>query len=313
MQEQFHQSQRLPKEKLESLMQRSDNPALLHFIILYSLFLGSCFWVVFSWDKSWLEIILSILSFGVLSCGLFACEPETVHNTAFKSKALNQWAARLAGIGHLYPSAIFRELHFNHHRYTHIPGKDPEISFGGKPVPSVVSSLPMYLSWLSGLPLLMMKVFFTIAGAFGTPEFLRKNAFPFISAKARGKVMLESWIVLAVYIGIVVLAIYVNPGFWGILIGQVVGHSLLASYVSAEHNGLPHEGDNILEKTRSMRTNAFVRWLMWNMPYHAEHHAYPAVPFHTLPQLHKEIEGELKHQDLGYPGFHLKVFSRKIK
>lgn len=293
-------------------MQRSDNPALLHFIMMYSLFLGSAVWVVFSWNRSWWEIILSLLAFGLMTSSLFACEHETVHNTAFKSKSLNQWAARLCGIGHFYPFTIFRELHFAHHRYTHIPGKDPEISFGGKPIASVVSSLPLYFSWLSGLPLFMMKIFFTISGALGTPEFLRKNAFPFISPKARGKVMLESVLVLLVYVGILLLAIFVYAGFWGIFVGQLVGHCMLSAYLTPEHNGLSHEG-NILDKTRSMRTNAFVRWLMWNMPYHAEHHAYPAVPFHALPQLHEEIEAELVHKAEHYPGFHLKVLGRKVK
>jgi fatty acid desaturase len=48
------------------------------------------------------------------------------------------------------------------------------------------------------------------------------------------------------------------------------------------------------------------------MPYHAEHHAYPAVPFHALPALHTELREELRNRDLGYSAFHLKVLSRQI-
>jgi fatty acid desaturase len=69
---------------------------------------------------------------------------------------------------------------------------------------------------------------------------------------------------------------------------------------------LPHDG-NILEKTRSMDTNPGIKLVMWNMPYHAEHHAYPAVPFHALPDLHQQIEYELKHSTEGYSRFHLQV------
>ena len=29
-----------------------------------------------------------------------------------------------------------------------------------------------------------------------------------------------------------------------------------------------------------MMTNPAVRLLMWNMPFHAEHHLYPFIPFH---------------------------------
>ena len=51
---------------------------------------------------------------------------------------------------------------------------------------------------------------------------------------------------------------------------------------------------------------------MWNMPYHAEHHAYPGVPFHALPKLHKGIFNELAHKEEGYIDFHLKVIQSKI-
>ncbi|HAA15201.1 MAG TPA: fatty acid desaturase, partial [Cytophagales bacterium] len=77
---------------------------------------------------------------------------------------------------------------------------------------------------------------------------------------------------MAVYVGVGILAVGVNPGFWSLFIGQTVGHMMLASYLVMEHNGLPHEG-SILEKTRTIRVPKWVRLLMWNMPYHAEHHA----------------------------------------
>lgn len=38
--------------------------------------------------------------------------------------------------------------------------------------------------------------------------------------------------------------------------------------------------------TRTTLTTRVVRFLAWNMPYHAEHHAMPSVPFHKLPVLH---------------------------
>src|SRR6202041_3273641 len=55
-----------------------------------------------------------------------------------------------------------------------------------------------------------------------------------------------------------------------------------------EHLGLPHE-DNVLVNTRSTRTNAFMRWLGWQMQYHTAHHAFPGVPFHRLRELHEAI------------------------
>ena len=33
---------------------------------------------------------------------------------------------------------------------------------------------------------------------------------------------------------------------------------------------------------------------MWNMPYHTEHHMYPAVPFHALAKLNRLMSPDLK-------------------
>src|SRR5215472_16524174 len=32
-----------------------------------------------------------------------------------------------------------------------------------------------------------------------------------------------------------------------------------------------------------------MRWVCWNMQYHTAHHTYPAVPFHALPELNREL------------------------
>ena len=144
------------------------------------------------------------------------------------------------------------------------------------------------------------------------PAMARNNIFPFFRPRVRLQLFIESFYILAIYTIFVLLALYVHAGFWLIFSGLTVGHCVLAFYLAPEHNGLPHEG-NILEKTRTMQVNNFVKILMWNMPYHAEHHAYPAVPFHALPALHEALKGELKHDKDSYPGFHLKVLSgRKL-
>ena len=236
----------------------------------------------------------------------------TVGGTAFKSKKLNRISSFIAGLFHVYTPSMFRALHFTHHRYTHIPGKDPEISLGGRPVPSVISNFGMYLSWLSGIPLLGFKLFMVVCGAFGMPKFLISQFFPFVRATQRRSIFIESIFFLSVYVFVFYYAFMIDERFFGIILGQVVGHCLLAFYVSMEHNGLSHEGD-IFDKTRSMKVPKIVRIVMWNMPYHAEHHAYPAVPFHALPDLHKAIQPEITHQNQNHLNFHTTNFSRLFK
>ena len=303
MNESFHQSHKLTKEEMAELLKKSNQPALIRAILLYSLFIVFSIAIIITWAGPIWAFVLSLIVYGVLCCSMFACLHETVHNTAFKTRWLNRITAFLAGIAHIYPSTVIRELHFTHHRHTHIPGKDPEISVGNKPIPSIVSSLPYYIVWVSGLPLFMFKNVMAIAGALGMPEFIRKKFFPFVRPKVRLELFWNSLIVVGVQAGFILLAIYVNPGFWGLFFGQIIGHCFLASYTSAEHTGLPNKG-NIMERTRSIRASRFVNFIMWNMPYHAEHHAYPAIPFYALPKLHELISDEIIHKDKTHPLFH---------
>jgi fatty acid desaturase len=51
-------------------------------------------------------------------------------------------------------------------------------------------------------------------------------------------------------------------------------------------------------------TNPLLRLLMWNMPYHAEHHLYPAIPFHRLPAAHAALRERLGVIQPGYARWH---------
>lgn len=303
MQEKFHKSQLISKDHLKKLMRRKDRPALLRFGITFSLWLLAGASVVWTWDSHWWALLASHFVFGLFCMSMFAALHESGHGTAFKSKKLNRLVATIAGIAHLYPYYIFRELHFAHHRYTHIPGKDPEISIGDQAAPTILTNPPIYLAFLTGIPYLLLKVNLILLGMVGTPEPIRKRFTTYIRPKMRSKIAIECFFTTLIYGSIIFLAIFVHAGFWGIFTGQVVGHGLLSMYLVFEHNGLPHEG-NILERTRSIQTNQLVNFLLWNMPYHAEHHAYPAVPFHALPSLHEELKTELKHQGKGLATLH---------
>jgi fatty acid desaturase len=43
---------------------------------------------------------------------------------------------------------------------------------------------------------------------------------------------------------------------------------------------------------------------MWNMSYHAEHHLYPSIPFHRLPDAHRAIRDRLGVLQDGYARWH---------
>jgi fatty acid desaturase len=56
----------------------------------------------------------------------------------------------------------------------------------------------------------------------------------------------------------------------------------------------------MLENSRTTRSLAAIRRLAWNMPYHAEHHACPALPFHALPAAHRLLRARIAVQSPGY-------------
>ena len=89
---------------------------------------------------------------------------------------------------------------------------------------------------------------------------------------------------------------------WLWLLPLLIGQPFLRAYLLAEH-GLCPPVANMLENSRTTFTNRIVRFLAWNMPYHAEHHSYPNVPFHRLPAFHRLTQAHLKSTSDGYAEF----------
>jgi fatty acid desaturase len=63
-----------------------------------------------------------------------------------------------------------------------------------------------------------------------------------------------------------------------------------------------------LTNTRTTLANFPIRLLMWNMPFHAEHQLFPAVPFHRLPALHDQIGDRFAHVAPAYVATNRKVW-----
>ena len=95
----------------------------------------------------------------------------------------------------------------------------------------------------------------------------------------------------------VVLASDAPLVYW--LLPMILGQPVLRAITLAEHTGCSQD-TNGLTNTRTTLTSWPVRFLMWNMPYHAEHHLYPSVPFHALPLTHTRLRERLAHLDHGY-------------
>jgi fatty acid desaturase len=235
---------------------------------------------------------LLLLPQGVLIVFLFTAMHEAVHRTAFASGRLNDAVARAAGFLLLLPPEWFRLFHFAHHRHTQDPTRDPELA---TPKPE---TWPAYVAHVSGLPLWAGAVRTLLRNALG------RTADGFVPAAARAKVAREARVMLAGYAALVAVSAAAGWALllWVWVLPALLGQPVLRLYLLAEHGRCPKVADMFLN-SRTTFTTAAVRWLAWNMPYHAEHHAMPAVPFHRLPELHHLARDRLGTTAPGYLGF----------
>ncbi len=244
------------------------------------------------WGHAPLRLALPALAvYGAGLALMFCAMHECCHRTAFASNSLNDGAAWLAGLLSFYNSTFYRRYHKWHHRYTQIPGKDPELD---DPKPE---SWLQYLWQLSGIPWWIGKLRGHSRVALGQLE-----GCYFLPESAHREVIASTRLQLGCYGAAIALSAALgHPGFivtyW--LLPLAIGQPLLRFVLLAEHTGCTTI-DNPLTNTRTTLTLWPLHFLMWNMPYHAEHHLYPSMPFHTLPQAHAKLRSHFAQVDQGY-------------
>lgn len=278
----------LSAEQHRELTALSDGPGLVQLAAHLGL-IGVTGVLIASGVPEW-PLLLPIHGIAVMF--LFTALHETIHGTAFKSPWLNNAVSVMAGFAVMVPPAWFRYFHFAHHRHTHDPAFDPELM---SPKPRTRWE---YVRYLSGIPMWVSAIRAMIASAMGKHD-------PYIPAKGRAPVEMEARLFLAAYgIAIAISILFRwDAIIWLWLVPVLLGQPFLRAYLLAEHARCPHVA-SMLENTRTTFTTRFVRFIAWNMPYHAEHHTYPVVPFHKLPALHEIARAHLKETEAGYGRFH---------
>jgi fatty acid desaturase len=200
----------------------------------------------------------------------------------------------------LYNSDYYRYYHFWHHRFTQDPARDPELM---TPKPRTLAE---YCWRLGGLFFWRDKLQDMVVVSSG-----RMAHLPYVPAYARRKLAWSMRAQVGLYVLLAATAIWFNSAapllYW--LFPVILAQPLLRAILIAEHTGCSEDA-NGLTNTRTTLTSWPVRWLMWNMPYHAEHHLYPALPFHALPRVHRHLQERLAHLDPGYGAVNLAIIRR---
>ena len=156
-------------------------------------------------------------------------------------------------------------------------------------------SVAQWLLVVTGLPVWKAHVMGVLQHAAG------KIDEPYLTPIPARQVIREARIHLALYVLIALVSILLRSTaaleFW--IVPAILGQPWLRLYLMAEHTGCDLVPD-MLANSRTTLTNGVVRFLAWNMPFHAEHHTFPAVPFHALPALHRRLAPAIKVKTAGY-------------
>jgi len=282
----------LSPEQLRQLSVRSDRPGLIRAVIHVGAVIvaGALIWAVVVRFGILAALPLMIVQ-GVLVAFLFMPLHECAHKTVFRSRLANVVLGQLCGFLILLPYEYYTLFHWDHHRFTQDPERDPELLTAVR----TNSDARLAIAYTGVCQVLRRTKLFLGHGVRGTVEA------PWIAPNKRELVVREARLYALGYAALLLLSIAHHTAIllWVWLLPLFIGQLFLRPYLYAEHVGCGH-ARSAFENTRTTRTAAVVRWLAWNMPYHAEHHAYPSVPFHTLPKLNELVGERVLHVGPSY-------------
>jgi fatty acid desaturase len=289
----------VPQRRLRELMRRTDLAALL-FLVRHLALLSLSGWLVWTaLGTYWLWPAMTM--HGLVIVHLFAAQHESAHRTAFRTRRLNDLVGWMLGAIIMLPHVYFRWEHTDHHTYTQDTKRDPQLI-------SQPRSLWAYAFYLSTLPYWWG---FLRPFARHVRGVIDADEKRFIPTSERLKVILEARAMLALYVAALTLSFIFQTRvllvFW--LLPRLLAEPFMRFVRMTEHVGRPVNGVDLLENSRTCIVWPPLRWLAWNMPYHAEHHLSPAVPFHALPALHEELRGSHRRVVKGYCGAHKEILS----
>ncbi|MDX1576309.1 MAG: fatty acid desaturase, partial [Kiloniellales bacterium] len=185
MEEVFETSGAIDKPALKALSERSDRRGLMRLAGHLAAILSTGIFLAVAWGSPLL--LPAMVLHGVALVFLFAPLHETIHGTAFRSRALNRAVAFFCGLVLFLPSAYFRAFHFAHHRHTQDEGADPELY---RPKPETLGE---YLLTLSGV------VYWNEQLQLFGRLLAGRVEEPFIPERRRKAVVLEARILVCLY------------------------------------------------------------------------------------------------------------------
>jgi fatty acid desaturase len=287
-----HRLKPLTPAMLRDLSVRSDLKGAMQTAGHYGaiVLLGAAISVVSSrWGVLWALPLMAVQ--GYVVAFLFMAVHETAHKTAFRSRGLNLAVGHSSAFIIGLPYEYYCLFHWDHHRYTQDPDKDPELIVGVKPTSDTQLAIA-YSGLLQVAGRLRLMLGHAVTG---------NVTVPWIPESKRAVIVREARVYVTLYVLLLALSLWFSSALllWVWIVPLIIGQFFLRPYLYAEHTGC-ERARSAFQNTRTTYTAAIVKWFAWNMPYHVEHHAYPSIPFHALPKLNAIVDDEIVHRGHGY-------------
>lgn len=275
----------IPRPQMKALMKRSDQPALRDAILLFAAMIFFAGMGVALWPTWW--SLPFWLAYGVLyGSAMDARWHECGHGTAFRTAWMNDVIYQIACFCMIRNPISWRWSHARHHTDTIIIGRDPEI-LAMRPPAALMIAVNFFgvIDVWRGLARMMLNA----SGRLDPQEA------SYIPQSEQPKVIRVARVWLVIYAATVVLAVMLGSILPLMLIGlpRLYGawHHVLTGIL--QHTGLAENVTDHRLNTRTVYMNPISRFIYLNMNYHVEHHMFPMVPYHRLPQLHALIKDDL--------------------
>lgn len=288
---------KLTKEQLQELKHYSAWKQIARLVMLITLYitlsyLGVSLNNVIAWLPIWgLQGIL-------LSCSLVVVH-DCAHYTFFKKKLACRILGGLWGSILWVNYSLYRCLHLEHHKYTNVPGDTQRAR--------VYKNNLHYLLSILHFKFIYRFIELSVKAIFNNHVYCAK------SKKIRLAIKIDSILLLSILlIEIIIFTLYPIK-FIHLYILPMIFYLIITFFLTtAEHAGCDLTCDKTLN-VRSIKSNFIFRLLFWNFNFHAEHHAYPAIPSANLAKVHKLIGSSFPYIEQSYIKLHIKLFAKLVK
>ena len=271
-------SAQVDRKAFKALIKRTDARPIRDFAIWIAALVASGVGAYLTWRTWWCVPFFAV--YGVLYSAADHRHHELSHGTVFRTRWLNEFFFHVCAFMTLREGFYYRWSHTRHHTHTIIVGKDPEISAPRPPAVFRIASDFFFLSDGTN----QIRLFRNASGD------LADAGKHFVPGSEVPKVVLAS-IYLAVFAALIAACLYwqtILPAMF-IVLPRFYGGGLSHLFNMSQHAGLDEDVYDHRLNTRTITMNPLFDWLYFNMNYHIEHHMFPMVPYHWLPDLHAMI------------------------